>query len=92
MAGLFSECTGFLVLYVFFFFNIFLSWQWLGLDKELKKLVVETTANQVKFIKYAIGKLLSIGMSESSSVDHIMHQSSLNFVTLFSLRTFGVYL
>jgi hypothetical protein len=28
--------------------------QWFGLDKESKKLVVETTANQVKFTNFVI--------------------------------------
>lgn len=39
--------------------DIFVSWQWLGLDKESKKLVVDTTANQVKIINMQIGKLSS---------------------------------
>lgn len=35
-------------------FHSLVSWQWLGLDKEANKLVVETTANQVDFGKSLI--------------------------------------
>ena len=73
-------------------FDIFVSWQWLGLDKESKKLVVDTTANQVKFINMQSESYLAmiIRISNSSSIDHNFIPFLLNFVTLS--RTFGVKL
>ena len=73
-------------------FDIFVSWQWLGLDKVSKKLVVDTTANQVKIINMQLESYLAmiICISKSSSIDRNFIPFLLNFVTLS--RTFGVKL
>ena len=70
----------------------FVSWQWLGLDKVSKKLVVDTTANQVKIINMQLESYLAmiICISKSSSIDRNFIPFLLNFVTLS--RTFGVKL
>lgn len=36
--------------------NICYCWQWLGADKLSKHLVIETTANQVKYLIFNIGE------------------------------------
>ena len=73
-------------------FDKFVSWQWLGLDKVSKKLVVDTTANQVKIINMQLESYLAmiICISKSSSIDRNFIPFLLNFVTLS--RTFGVKL
>lgn len=52
-------------------FHLSLPWQWLGLDKDLKKLVVETTANQVfwKDIQGEIHLTMIIPISSFSLID-----------------------